>query len=1240
MLTNNHLPGIFLTEEVQTISVDNGVYSGIIYLIVGSSRLGPINKPVFISTKKQFINIFGDIDLFLERKESYFHRTALKLLETGPIWAMNIVNFDDSHLLHYVNLSTSTSISNKNISSTIVDNLYNKNNFWKIDRSDIISFTNKAYSDDNQLLKIVNYKNTPITLFLFKNNTNSFKIPLEDVYDSNNFPTHLHPKDFLSDYMINVVAIVGDWSNYTNLSVLPEFKAYFNIHGLIKSKINDFLNHPNVNVVNSWTVSLLDDQDLYIEDVINEKTDEHGLYVVFDNEKFIDDIRNGLVDLIGYNLIEEKTPSLNFLSYKYHFTDFVHLNESDLGELGNVWGGSSLLIALGRSSKYTEGYVHDVTLKSADGLLQELVSTTSNNFVQVFDEFNLSSYGVIQDTIVDLSNPSTILLELDKLLNDMQQLILTVVLTKTGVKYIISDTYNIIDTFDKPSIDPTVEIVLGYYVIKNIGGEYVINLNGVTIDNNGWIEPFTTSNDSNKIQFDDSVANYQLKMIFPNTANIINGNYLQNRIWYLWNNLSNRLTPNQSLILSLDNSSVDTYGTKELIVDVSEDIENSDRSIQITIDNQTKTIKNLGYEPYTNTSGGKNISYKEIAIYDKDIEFTIQDETKAQTQSKPYASGMGVVGNDSFLYQSFYNGTISTGDRSFRYINNEYNVKFYSNGVIQFETTPNDYLNRTNPYIDKIMIYGSEWNDKIFKVLSYNVVNYTSYDVVSLFVSESVVDEEINTIEVYDANEEVYLKLFYINNILMVEYVSPEILGIVPESLDAFIEEISKPHTSKIERTLEIENIINDFKFTVDYERYASFIKQGHFILSNVDITEDGVQRGMTRVLSVHPLDTSNKYLVVETDSPYLIKEFLTFDGKVVDLQTDWYVSVDDVVETLTGFHLKGFKIDNSILPDGSEERLASILDVINESSKMGKLLADENVIQYRYIVDTYGLGFDPNTKLPLAKICMKHHTFGFLNTPSAKSFKKNSNISFLDNGLLSVDKIVNGGDKLSDASYKYNLIRDDSASYISYFYPYVKVSSNNRPLFLPPAMFAADIYTRQKFKSNNANAWDIVAGSNSYLNDIIDLETSLNSDDMNQLFLYGINTFTNDTNKRFYIYSESTALNNNSTLSLIHSREILIEIEFRLIKMLSKFQWKYNTVINRSLIQQLADKILNQFRSKHAVYDFLNVVNESNNTNEIIDNNIGVLDTYVEIVRGMQRINLNIKVLPNGSLQTDLSFV
>jgi hypothetical protein len=123
--------------------------------------------------------------------------------------------------------------------------------------------------------------------------------------------------------------------------------------------------------------------------------------------------------------------------------------------------------------------------------------------------------------------------------------------------------------------------------------------------------------------------------------------------------------------------------------------------------------------------------------------------------------------------------------------------------------------------------------------------------------------------------------------------------------------------------------------------------------------------------------------------------------------------------------------------------------------------------------------------------------------------------------------------------------------------------------------------------------------------------------------------------NRGFVIETENTAqVIYKSALSLLHVREVLIELERELGNMLLDFQWKFNTPDTRAEIKLKADVICETYVARNGLYNYFNKCDEENNPPDLIDRQIGVIDTYVEPIKGMGVIVNNITILRTGAIE------
>ena len=103
--------------------------------------------------------------------------------------------------------------------------------------------------------------------------------------------------------------------------------------------------------------------------------------------------------------------------------------------------------------------------------------------------------------------------------------------------------------------------------------------------------------------------------------------------------------------------------------------------------------------------------------------------------------------------------------------------------------------------------------------------------------------------------------------------------------------------------------------------------------------------------------------------------------------------------------------------------------------------------------------------------------------------------------------------------------------------------------------------------------------------------------------------------------------------MSSIHAREAAIYIQDGVESILRKYVFEFNTAQTRLEIKTLVDNFLDTMKSNGGVYDYKTVMDTTNNTEEVIDNNRGVIDIYVEIVRGLEIIAQRLTILRTGAI-------
>lgn len=359
--------------------------------------------------------------------------------------------------------------------------------------------------------------------------------------------------------------------------------------------------------------------------------------------------------------------------------------------------------------------------------------------------------------------------------------------------------------------------------------------------------------------------------------------------------------------------------------------------------------------------------------------------------------------------------------------------------------------------------------------------------------------------------------------------------------------------------------------------------------------------------------------------------------GSIVKVEL--YFPIDKWIDYLNIFTLDGFNLTSTHVPNGTNDRQVEILNGTLNGTNLFKALTDRDVINFRYIVDTFGNGIESGSKSIYTVLAStRKNAFAILNAPSAKDFKSNSSPSFKDlTGSLSSRFISTGGDLSLNPTVRYSLpSQTQGASWGAFYYPFITVRDLGRNINVVPAAYVSNNFIA---KYENALPWSLVAGVRRGVvggTGVVGLEINLGKEDREYLEPFGLNPIVFQSGTGPTIFANKTAQQTTkSALSSINCREVVIYIQDGIEAILRNYLFEFNTAQTRLEIKTLADNFLSTVQNDDGVYDFKNVMDETNNTPEVIDQNVGILDTYIEPVRGMEILVQRTTILKTGAISS-----
>jgi hypothetical protein len=318
-----------------------------------------------------------------------------------------------------------------------------------------------------------------------------------------------------------------------------------------------------------------------------------------------------------------------------------------------------------------------------------------------------------------------------------------------------------------------------------------------------------------------------------------------------------------------------------------------------------------------------------------------------------------------------------------------------------------------------------------------------------------------------------------------------------------------------------------------------------------------------------------------------------------------------------------------------------SILDCLEAFSSAGvkAALVDKDIIDYRYIVDTFG-SYEGGilNKSQLTQVAKERQNVScILNAPNVSEFKKSTDPSFVDafEGKFDTRFVADGGDLSQNPSGTYSLPSiGEGANYGFYYGPGLNVRENGKVTIVPPAAYVSNNYID---KYSNSLPWSIVAGPRRGIvggTNVIGAEYAFDKTDRDNLEPFGYNPIVFERGVGLVIKGNKTGQQSvKSALSSAHVREVLIYIENGMADILKDYVFEFNTAQTRLEIKTLADSFMEGLLADQGVFAYKNVMDQTNNTNEVIDNNMGILDTFVEPVKGLEIIVHRTTILNTGEI-------
>lgn len=162
---------------------------------------------------------------------------------------------------------------------------------------------------------------------------------------------------------------------------------------------------------------------------------------------------------------------------------------------------------------------------------------------------------------------------------------------------------------------------------------------------------------------------------------------------------------------------------------------------------------------------------------------------------------------------------------------------------------------------------------------------------------------------------------------------------------------------------------------------------------------------------------------------------------------------------------------------------------------------------------------------------------------------------------------------------------------------------------------------------------WVAPAGLNrGKLKNLIKLAINPNKSQRDDLYFNSINPIISIPGEGIgVVFGQKTAVKKPSAFDRLNVRRLMIVIEKAIASASRYVLFEFNDDFTRTRLKSMIEPYLREVKAKRGLYDFRVICDRTNNTDEIIDNNVIVLDVYLKPNKVGENILINMNITKTG---------
>jgi len=204
--------------------------------------------------------------------------------------------------------------------------------------------------------------------------------------------------------------------------------------------------------------------------------------------------------------------------------------------------------------------------------------------------------------------------------------------------------------------------------------------------------------------------------------------------------------------------------------------------------------------------------------------------------------------------------------------------------------------------------------------------------------------------------------------------------------------------------------------------------------------------------------------------------------------------------------------------------------------------------------------------------------------------------------------------------------------SYGATYWPWVQAAdpTTGNAVWVPASTLIPAVYA---FNDNSTEAWFAPAGFNrGGLSTVVRAERKLTQGDRDTLYQGNVNPIATFPNQGVVVFGQKTLQKKASALDRVNVRRLLITVKDYISQIADNLVFEQNTIATRNSFLAQVNPYLTSVQQRQGLYAFKVIMDDSNNTADVIDRNQLVGQIYLQPTKTAEFIYLDFNLTPTGA--------